>query len=58
MIRIRYIKPHTREWVLVKTSSPGALCELNQELLENGFNVVGIAKFLKHRLFWWRSKPE
>jgi hypothetical protein len=57
MIRIRYIKQYTREWVLVKTSSPDATCRLNQELIENGFSVVGIVKFLTHRLLWWRKPP-
>ena len=57
MIRQRYIKRNTREWVLIKTTSPDALCRTDKHLLEIGFADVGIVQFLKHRLFRWRKPP-
>lgn len=57
-MRLRFIKPGTRDRIMVRMSSvnlPDA-CATQKFVVGQGYEQVGLVKFLLHLVFWKKKK--
>ena len=53
----RFIIPHTRRRVMIRSRDAEAHVLVADTLKSMGFEPAGLPKFIKHILFWW-TKPK